>query len=380
MKRILTLILPVFIIISSVGCIRKTEAPIAMTDAETELHIGAGHKEKDTEKADITAAETDVTSVTEKDTESDGIAVSTVNETAPEVATAPPASKDTGSQQSTPNNPPETAAPAAEDERPMGKDPLHRYRLSNDMGSSRFLNGRIDVYCFFVDDDESAWDESLYTSFINWQVMPALDFLANQAKRWGIDLSFNVKSYYSGNAPFSMKYNGTVNKNLAVGGSTKDVFRQIAVNMGYASDDDFAVRDSKSDARTDEVYLTFISKDGVSYARNMYSKSEAYHVCDDDSEHAVIFRKGLNSHITTLSYKETSDTIAHEILHLFGGEDFYGEKRIGLAEQYCRSDIMLQDSSDIDQMEITEVTAFCLGWTDNVPELCYNQTWIDGGY
>ena len=267
-----------------------------------------------------------------------------------------------------------------EDNRPMGNDTLHRYRLGNDMGSSRFFNGNIDVYCFFIDDDESTWDEELFSSFVGTQVKPALKFLTDQAAKWGVTLSFNIKSYYNGNSSFSLKYNGTVNKNLKVGGSTKDIFNQVAVNMGYASDDDFALCDRESSDKTDEVYLFFVCKRGVSYARNMYSKSETYHVCDDDSEHAVIFRKNLSSPTITLEYKEQSDTIAHEILHLFGGEDFYGDKRIRLAKQYCRSDIMLMDYSGLDRMEITEMTAFNIGWTNNIPELCYNQTWIDGGY
>lgn len=380
MKKLSALILTVFIMLISVGCVRPVKVPVGVTDPGDEISVGMVSGETATEKTDTAVTETTGTDDTEEVPEPDSTSAGISKDTRQAVSTAVSAPKDTDSQQTPANNSAESFVPESEDNRPMGKDTLHRYRLGNDMGSSRFFNGNIDVYCFFIDDDESSWDGDVSSSFMTTQIKPALNFLVNQAAKWGVTLSFNIKSYYNGDSPFSLKYNGTVNKNLAVGGSTKDIFNQVAVNMGYASDDDFALSDRESSDKTDEVYLFFVCKSGVSYARNMYSKSETYHVYDEDSEHAVSFRKNLSSPTITLSYMEQSDTIAHEILHLFGGEDFYGEERIRLAERFCRSDIMLMDYSDLDQMEVTEMTAFSIGWTNNIPELCYNQTWIDGGY
>lgn len=260
---------------------------------------------------------------------------------------------------------------------PVGQDKLHQYRLSNDMGNSRFLKGKVVVYCYFVDDDESRWSAEGCENFSTRQIKPALDFIVREAKKWNVDISFDLRCYCNETAPFSLKYNGIVNKDLKVGGSTKDILEQIAVNMGYSSECDFVTEENKRNG-CDSAFVTLLNKNGCSYARNVYSKGGDYHANSNNPEHCVIFSRDYNYNFAYQFEKMRSKTIAHEILHLFGAEDYYGEKRLPLANQYYYYDIMTCNSSDIDQLYISDMTAFCLGWTDNVPELCYNKTWADG--
>ncbi len=264
--------------------------------------------------------------------------------------------------------------------RPIGQDKLHEYRNSHDMGSSRHLRGRVIVHCFFVDDNESSWTAEQSDRFLNEQIKPALEMIIAESKQWNINLTFDIKSYCNERADFSLKYNGTVNKDLMDGGSTKDIFNQMAVNMGYASDIDFTISDDASGGYTDSIYLTLINKKGRSYTRNIYVSGNAYYIDNDVSEHCIIFSQDLDAWVSYIAPKSRSATVAHEVLHLFGAEDYYKSQREDLAEQYYYYDIMTLSTRDISKLKIMEMTAFSIGWTNDVPELCYNSQWVGGRF
>ena len=264
--------------------------------------------------------------------------------------------------------------------RAVGNDKNHIYRSAYDMGSCRFLSDQVYVYCFFVDDNESSWNAKESDEFINEQINPALDFLINQAKIWNINLSFNIKSFCKDSASFSLKYNGIINKDLMNGGSTKDVFKQITNNMGYLSEKDYSQKQDEINRSADTIYLTFINKNGRSYTRNLYNEDAAYYIDDETPEYSVIFSKNIDSFSSVITPKERSATIAHEILHLFGGEDYYSNKRLPLANKFYFYDIMTLNTYNISQLQLMEMTAFSIGWTDIILDICYNQSWIDGRF
>ncbi|MBO4693464.1 MAG: hypothetical protein J5659_03600 [Clostridia bacterium] len=263
---------------------------------------------------------------------------------------------------------------------PTGNDKLHKYRYFNDLGSSRNLNGRVLVYCFFVDDSESSWTTEQSNEFLTKQINPALEFIKSEARRWNIEVSFDVESYCNETSSFSLEYNGTVNKDLSIGGSTKDILDKIAVNMGYASGNDFTSKDKNAKSYNDTVYLTLLNKKGVSYTRNLYVHGDDYYTDDNNSEHCVVFSHAYEDALPFLLSKERSATVAHEILHLFGAEDYYGEERLALAEQNYYYDIMTLSTRNIKLLKIMDMTAFCLGWTDDIPALCYNEIWMGARY
>ena len=261
-------------------------------------------------------------------------------------------------------------------QRPMGNDHLHIYRYLNDIGSSRTLSGNITVHCFFVDDDETCWTQSECERFLNRQIVPGLDFIKNQGESWGIQLDFKVKSYCGETEDFSLKYNGTVNTNLMEGGATTDILEQIAANMGYSSASDFVIYDDKNDEHTDAVYLTVIKKTGRSYTVNLYNEENSYYLDDDIAEHCVIFAGDGGF---AFPYRNSS-TVAHEILHLFGAEDYYGQIRLPIANEYYYYDIMTLNTYNIKRLEVGSMTAFTVGWTDEIPELCYDEIWIESRF
>ena len=75
-------------------------------------------------------------------------------------------------------------------------------------------------------------------------------------------------------------------------------------------------------------------------------------------------------------FRNGSATITHEILHLFGAEDYYKPyDRLVLAEKYYINDIMLLDSYRLSRLDIGTYIGYCIGWTDQIPEICYNEKW-----
>lgn len=71
-----------------------------------------------------------------------------------------------------------------------------------------------------------------------------------------------------------------------------------------------------------------------------------------------------------------SSLVAHEMLHLFGAEDFYTTtNRKTIAGTYYIADIMLSASYYIITNNISDATAFYIGWTDEVPDVLYNENW-----
>jgi hypothetical protein len=62
-------------------------------------------------------------------------------------------------------------------------------------------------------------------------------------------------------------------------------------------------------------------------------------------------------------------TIAHENLHLYGAWDLYNSYRhkydvASKVKEYFPNDIMYRNSYDLAQMEINELTAWRIGWTE----------------
>ena len=250
---------------------------------------------------------------------------------------------------------------------------IESYRAHYGLGTCYSLRGNQTVVLFFMDDDESSWSADEIVAFTNERILPALEFLQNQAERWEVELSFTVKRY---STPLSdgldMVYTGSVIKDLSISGSTKDLPQQVAAIFGF--DTELALLAAlMEEYETDSVIpLMFINKNGTAYARNQLSEQIVDHM-----EHAVIFADPLQAPIGSWRYMDRrSATTAHEILYLFGAEDYYLDAdRMQLAEKYYIRDVMLLDSFRLSQLNIDKATAYYIGWTDEIPEVCYDENW-----
>ena len=125
--------------------------------------------------------------------------------------------------------------------------------------------------------------------------------------------------------------------------------------------------------QTEEIVcFTIFNKDGTSYALNPKRGYEDHNV----REHCIIFAYDRGSNKENAIVGGQSSVIAHEMLHLFGAEDFYTPlNRKEMAEKKFPNDIMLHQEYQILGNNIGVATAFYIGWTDTVPEVLYDRNW-----
>lgn len=232
-------------------------------------------------------------------------------------------------------------------------DTVINTRTNYRMGNNCDLKGDVDVKLFFVNDDESEWTDKEIERVTQNSIMPALEFLKDEAKSYGVQLNFSVQSFFE-----EQQYHGIINKNLRNGGSTKDVLIQAAKHLGYnsvlAMDGDLREKNGGREV----IYLTLVNKDGISFARNQIARGNIGHI-----EHCVIFAPFDDS------------TVAHEILHLFGAEDYYDGERLDVARKLYPLDIMLLETHSLSLLKVGDATAFSIGWTNEQPEVCYIEEW-----
>lgn len=248
------------------------------------------------------------------------------------------------------------------------QDPLRpNYALAN----CRRLEGNPVVVLIFIDDNESCWTEAEVVAFTQEHILVGLNYLESNAQKWGVDLDFVVESYSTPLSGYEIKYEGTVNPDLHNGGSTKDVLDKAAADIGCDSNWELYSYYKAKYPKDDIVFLNFLNKSGKSYARNAISTGYMEY-----SEHCVIFADYLGESSALRKDGSRAATVAHEILHLFGAEDFYTSyTRESLANKKYPNDIMLWQYDNIQDNKIGDCTAFSVGWTDVVPEVCYDDYW-----
>ena len=93
-------------------------------------------------------------------------------------------------------------------------------------------------------------------------------------------------------------------------------------------------------------------------------------------ERAVIYQREILATVSafddqgaTILIPERAATVAHEVLHLFGAEDFYEpEARAREATRRYPNAVMLQSNRAIADVEISDYTAYKIGWTQKRPK------------
>jgi hypothetical protein len=250
------------------------------------------------------------------------------------------------------------------------KSPKPNMRPSYNAGNCKRLAGKPFVMVIYLDDDVSNWTEEEVHVYNERLINPALDFLDDNAAKWGVNLCMKTGYYASyGHPEEPVKYDGVV-ENFNDGNTSDDILDQAALSLGYASKED--MHDHLVEfAQTEQIaYVVMLDKGGRSYSCPRSGRNRSV-TNDYELEYAVVF-----SGFTDTSRDSASDTIAHELLHLFGAEDYYyPDSRKALAEKYYPEDIMLCAMSDLEYFTLGEYTAYTLGWTDKVPQVCSMEGW-----
>ena len=243
-------------------------------------------------------------------------------------------------------------------------------RLSYNAGSCRRLEGKPYVLVVYLDDNVSNWTEEEVLSYQENLIKPALTFMEENAKKWGVFLDIGMGYYATyGHPDRPVKYDGIV-ETYNDGKTSNDILSQVASTLGYGSETEMHDSLSKYAGTEQVAYIIMMDKGGRSYSIAHHKPEE---VVDQHywMEYSLIF-----SGFTDTSRDSASDTIAHELLHVFGAEDYYyPESRKALARQYYLTDIMLCNESDLQYFTLEDFTAYTLGWTDEIPEVCYLEDW-----
>ena len=249
--------------------------------------------------------------------------------------------------------------------------PGNEYRPVYDLGSARNMEGTPYVLALFVDDDESSWTADEVSKQWNDYLVPALEYLETKAGEWGVSLDFQTGCYYTGmNERITVRYDGIIYGSDGYSDNT-DMMDQIAQSLNFESKEDMRRFMEEFTGEDDIVYVVMVNKDGRCYAI-----SDSYHNGDDTLDYCMIYTYHDNY---TMEVRPGS--IAHEVLHLFGAEDYYYESgehnlnRGSLAQQLYPNDIMLTVKWNIFDNTLGDFTAYCVGWTDIVPAVCYDLNW-----
>ena len=244
------------------------------------------------------------------------------------------------------------------------------YRPYYNLGHDRKLSGKPVVVLLFLDDDESSWTKAEVEAFTNDQILVALDYLEKNAKEYDVELDFTVESYSTAISGYQIKYEGVVNPDLTNGGSTKDTIDKAAQDIGCKTNWGLYSYYKEKYPEEDIIFLSLLNKSGTSYTRNIISTGYG-----DYAEHSVIFANWLNS-VDSLTAGEKSASIAFHILQLFGAQPMFNSlNREYIASQIYPHDIMLWQYENIEDNVIGDCTAYSVGWTDVVPEVCKTEEW-----
>ena len=242
------------------------------------------------------------------------------------------------------------------------------YRPAYKLGHNKKLEGTPVVVLLFINDSVSTWEALEVRDFKHDQVMPALYYIERKAKTYGVDLDFQVETYAAAWGDVGLAYNGRVNPDIYNGGSDKDILDQ-AGNI-FDMDTNWGVYSYfKAKYPKDEIiFLAFFDKAGYSYTRQVVSTGHC-----DYAEHSVIFSRPYGT-LEAVTAGSRASTVANHLLRLFGAIPLYStESQEAISQQYYPHDIMLWSYPDIRDNQIGAYTAFALGWTNEVPDICFED-------
>ena len=248
-------------------------------------------------------------------------------------------------------------------------------RCSFDIGTCRTLAEDAAIVLLCVDDDASSWDEAsvqrIYT-----QTEAAAQYLRDQAASYGFTLELPVYTYAT-NENRQIRFDGTI----TTGGEKCDALSSISRNWGF--DDKWDLhRTLQEQLQMEQIaYIVAHNKDGNSFAQaEDYRSPGKYDWCMP--EYSII---------ASPEGSDIAETILHETLHIFGAQDFYrkeweldsgnivyNEDRARMAKALYPYEIMLCTTSDMDRIQLSDFTAYTVGWLDAMPEEYNCDPWWVG--
>lgn len=238
--------------------------------------------------------------------------------------------------------------------------------MTSSTGSAKYLDGSTVLVSLFIEDPSSTWTDEK-KELVMSKMDIANDFLVTEGASYGKSVNLIYNIYEHPDLNYTVSYSGTIND------SDSSSYHLLDYVTNYI-DENIPTQDILSNYGVDSIgYMCFLDKSGVSYTFPYYEgDSDLYYYetcfmflkCDGDYEPPAVY--------------------AHEMLHLFGARDLYATNEPdGITKDFVQhietdypNEIMLttydenwNNVQDHVSNDLTDITAYFIGWVDDIPEL-----------
>lgn len=233
-------------------------------------------------------------------------------------------------------------------------------------GSAKYLDGSTVLVSLFIEDPSSSWTDSK-KEIVMSKMDLANDFLVSEGNSYGKSVNLIYNIYEHPDLAYTVSYSETIDD------SNRSSYHLLEYITRYI-DNTIPTQEILANYNVDSIaYMCFLDKSGVSYTFPYYEgDSDLYYYetcymflkCDGDYEPPAVY--------------------AHEMLHLFGARDLYSTNQAdGITKEFVQhieqdypNEIMLttydENWNNVQEYvsnEITDITAYYIGWLDEIPEL-----------
>jgi hypothetical protein len=247
------------------------------------------------------------------------------------------------------------------------KPTKQRYRPFYNEGTCKQLKGKIGLVFIYLNDKESQWTDDDVNS-IQSHLQTMQEFIMASAHEYKVYVDFTPlhirythqktpliypKKIWPYDATCRYKYN-------------LDVLDTVAQLLSYTSTAAMHEDMQRKTGCTQVAYQILVNKSGRAYAL----LGEDTESLKNYIEHAILFSKYTKTDTTRYA-----GAYVHELLHLFGAEDLYRSKYRKAHAHLYPDDIMYTVRESIYSTKISNITAYSLGWHNNLPEILKAKRW-----
>lgn len=233
-------------------------------------------------------------------------------------------------------------------------------------GSAKYLDGSTVLVSLFIEDPSSIWTTDK-KELVMSKMDIATDFLVSEGNSYGKSVNLIYDIYEHPDLEYTVSYPETI----------RDSDRSSFLLLKYVThyiETNIPTQEILTTYNVDSIaYMCFLDKSGVSFTFPYYEgDSDIYYYetcymylkCDGDFEPPSVY--------------------AHEMLHLFGARDLYSTNETdGITKEFVQyiesnysNEIMLttydenwDNVQDYVSNDLTDITAYFIGWLDQIPEL-----------
>jgi len=233
------------------------------------------------------------------------------------------------------------------------------------VGSAKKLSGKIYVLEVWLTSPGTAWNKGDMGN-VQYKINNALAWLQRMAARYSVKVEFEQGSYYGDGGGVVMdnlpkSYDDCANQPLLLPRALKVI--------GYADAIQCYNRLKEISGIDNIMVIIIINNDGWSNANQFSTFHATNHFRD-------YYLESVNLFLTDDGTPTSGATIAHEMLHLFGAWDMYEDEAGHDAGKWATfnypNEIMLQVTSQLDDLTISPLTAWLVGLTSEYHDWYWN--------